>query len=195
MRISRDDWAMEMAIITAKRSTCLRRSVGCVLLNKRGHVISTGYNGVAAGQPHCNDLVPKAIHSSDPRVKVDRNSNSWVFKGKLTPIFNDKTIASELSQCVGFDDAYPYACSGAESLSGTNLDGCEAIHAEQNALLQCPDVYEIDTAYVTASPCMTCTKLLLNTNCRRIVFLEEYPHVSARALWENAGREWIKYCK
>jgi hypothetical protein len=39
--------------------------------------------------------------------------------------------------------------------SGTGLDVCEAIHAEQNALLQCKDVEQIDTAYVTAMPCMT----------------------------------------
>jgi len=57
-------------------------------------------------------------------------------------------------------------------------------------MLQCRDVYSIHTAYVTASPCMTCIKLLLNTSCERIVFVEEYPHVEARRLWEGAGRLW-----
>lgn len=71
-----------------------------------------------------------------------------------------------------------------------NLDGCQAIHAEQNALLQCRDVYAIHTAYVTASPCMTCVKLLLNTSCERIVYVEEYPHSAARDLWTGAGRSW-----
>lgn len=57
-------------------------------------------------------------------------------------------------------------------------------------MLQCRDVYAIHTAYVTASPCMTCIKLLLNTTCERIVFVEEYPHPEARKLWESAGRAW-----
>jgi dCMP deaminase len=149
-RPTRDEWAMELAVVTSRRATCLRRQVGCVLLNARGHVLATGYNGVAAGMPHCND--------------VDTD---------------------------GFGpDAHPWACSGAESPSGTNLDGCQAIHAEQNALLQCRDVYGIETCYVTASPCMTCVKLLLNTSCQKIIFAEEYPHSAAKELWINNGRVW-----
>lgn len=59
--------------------------------------------------------------------------------------------------------------------------------------MQCRDTMLIDTAYVTASPCVTCTKLLLNTSCKRIVFLEEYPHASAKDLWLKSGREWVQY--
>lgn len=150
-RLTRDEWAIRLAALTAERSTCCRRHVGCVLLNERGHVLSTGYNGVAAGLPHCNHHDP--FHP----------------------------------------EGLPNACQGAHAPSGTNLDGCQAIHAEQNALLQCKDTYQIHTAYVTASPCMTCAKLLLNTSCQRIIFVEEYPHNQAQSLWEAAGREWLKF--
>lgn len=153
MRLSRDEWALKLAMLTAQRTTCCRRAVGCVLLNARGHVLSTGYNGVAAGLPHCNEEKRK------------------VGSGKPMGIF-------------------PHACSGAKAPSGTNLDGCQAIHAEQNALLQCRDMYAIHTAYVTASPCMTCCKLLLNTSCQRIVYVEEYPHSAAKDLWTGAWRAW-----
>ena len=33
-----------------------------------------------------------------------------------------------------------HECPGANAPSGTNLDACQAILAEQNALLHCPDV-------------------------------------------------------
>ena len=82
------------------------------------------------------------------------------------------------------------ACPGAGLPSGRGLDLCEAIHAEQNALLQCRDAKEIETAYITASPCITCIKLFMNTGCKRIVFLEEYPHAAARNLWKG---EWIHH--
>ena len=165
-RISRDDWAMELALTTAKRSTCCRRQVGCVLLNSRGHVLSTGYNGVAAGLPHCNEVITK--QRSSPRSKVG-------------------VVTTE------YENTYPNACPGAFSPSGTNLDGCYAIHAEQNALLQCRDVWEIEVCVVTASPCISCCKLLLNTGCQVIVFREEYPHNDARSLWINSGRFWNKH--
>lgn len=82
-------------------------------------------------------------------------------------------------------------CAGANAPSGKGLELCEAIHAEQNALLQCHDVYSIDTCYCTASPCITCIKLLLNTSCQRIVFISEYPHPQSKVLWVAAGRTWI----
>ena len=88
-------------------------------------------------------------------------------------------------------DASP--CGGAHLPSGTGLELCEAVHAEQNALLQCADVDHIDTCYVTCAPCVTCVKLLLNTGCRRIVFRDAYPHMEVSyELWVvKGGREWV----
>ncbi len=82
-------------------------------------------------------------------------------------------------------------CEGAISISGTDLSKCEAIHAEINALLHCKDVYNINTCYVVSSPCLDCIKVLLNTSCKRIVFIEEYPHPEARLRWQRDGRIWI----
>lgn len=54
-RISWDEYFMEMAELAAKRSTCLRRQVGAVVVQDR-HVIATGYNGAPSGVPHCTDM-------------------------------------------------------------------------------------------------------------------------------------------
>lgn len=53
-RISWDEYFMEMAELTAKRSTCLRRHVGAVIVKDK-HVIATGYNGSPRGLSHCGD--------------------------------------------------------------------------------------------------------------------------------------------
>ena len=91
----------------------------------------------------------------------------------------------------GFVHCIDEPCEGADCPSGEGLDKCEAIHAEQNALLQCLDVNQIETAYCTTAPCIHCVKLLLNTGCQRIVFAEDYPHSDAsRKLWEKSGRSW-----
>lgn len=169
MRPTKDQWALQLARVTAKRATCLRRQVGCVLVNAKGHVLSTGYNGVAAGESHCNEV-----------------TGFYFIYGN--GVDHTKPLTG---QATGREDVYANACPGAQSPSGTNLDGCQAIHAEQNALLQCRDVHEIHTCYVTASPCLTCVKLLMNTSCEVIVFLEEYPHADARTLWLRSGeRLW-----
>lgn len=80
-------------------------------------------------------------------------------------------------------------CEGSELDSGLGLERCEAIHAEANALLQCPDVFTIKTTYCTTAPCIHCIKLLMNTSCKRIVFLDDYPHSRiSEELWFDSGR-------
>jgi dCMP deaminase len=137
MRLSVDDYFINLALAVSLRGTCVRRQVGCVLVDERDRVLSTGYNGVTSGQPHCVDS----------------------------------------------------PCPGANFASGTGLDECEALHAEQNAVVYCPNVSWIKTCYVTVSPCVSCVKLLLGTSCRRIVFAELYPQAKAVELWGT--REWI----
>jgi dCMP deaminase len=84
-------------------------------------------------------------------------------------------------------------CPGSRFPSGQGLHQCEAIHAEQNALMQCRNINEVHTVYTTSSPCIGCTRLLLNTGCKRVVFLEPYPHPEAQRLWEGLGRQWVHY--
>jgi dCMP deaminase len=138
-RPTRDELFTAIARLLASRSTCARRQVGCVLADKAGHVLATGYNGPAAGLPHCTEA----------------------------------------------------PCAGAEIATGVGLEVCEAVHAEQNALLQCQDVYSIDTCYVTCSPCLHCAKMLLNTSTRRIAFLDRYEghFLAVTRLWvDMSGR-------
>lgn len=54
-RPSWDEYFMEMAELTSKRSTCLRRHVGAVIVKDR-HIIATGYNGAPRGVAHCSDI-------------------------------------------------------------------------------------------------------------------------------------------
>jgi len=54
-RPSWDEYFMQMAELTATRSTCLRRNVGAVIVQNR-HIIATGYNGAPRGLAHCVEL-------------------------------------------------------------------------------------------------------------------------------------------
>ena len=55
MRPSWDEYYMEVAETIKKRSTCLRRQVGAILvMNNR--ILTTGYNGSPAGLRHCDEM-------------------------------------------------------------------------------------------------------------------------------------------
>ncbi|PIP19930.1 MAG: cytidine deaminase [Candidatus Omnitrophica bacterium CG08_land_8_20_14_0_20_41_16] len=54
-RPSWDEYFLEMAKLVAKRSTCLRRSVGAVIVKDK-RILATGYNGAPTGLKHCIDI-------------------------------------------------------------------------------------------------------------------------------------------
>jgi len=53
-RPSWDEYFLEVACLVAKRATCLRRSVGAVLVKDK-RILATGYNGSPKGMAHCLD--------------------------------------------------------------------------------------------------------------------------------------------
>jgi dCMP deaminase len=51
-RPSWDEYFLEVAGLVSKRSTCLRRHVGAVLVKDK-KILATGYNGAPSGVRHC----------------------------------------------------------------------------------------------------------------------------------------------
>jgi len=125
-RQSRNQYFLKIARLVATRSTCPRRFVGCVIINKHRHIKATGYNGVPKKFQHCINA----------------------------------------------------PCGGEKQKSSQGLNSCMATHAEQNALLQCDNVMDIDTIYITTSPCIVCAKLIANTSCKTVIYSDEYADTS-----------------
>ncbi|MHC1718230.1 MAG: cytidine/deoxycytidylate deaminase family protein [Acidaminococcaceae bacterium] len=50
-----DSYFMEMAQVASKRSTCMRRSVGAVIVKDK-RLLATGYNGTPRGMAHCEEV-------------------------------------------------------------------------------------------------------------------------------------------
>ncbi|NLM47177.1 MAG: cytidine deaminase [Firmicutes bacterium] len=55
MRPSWDHYFLEIATLVASRSTCLRRSVGAVIIKDK-RMLATGYNGAPSGLAHCEEV-------------------------------------------------------------------------------------------------------------------------------------------
>lgn len=54
LRPNWDQYFMQLASLAAQRSNCMKRRVGCVLVQER-RVISTGYNGTPRNLKNCNE--------------------------------------------------------------------------------------------------------------------------------------------
>ncbi len=54
-RPSWDEYFMAITALVAKRSTCLRRKVGAIVVKDR-RILATGYNGAPSGLRHCLEV-------------------------------------------------------------------------------------------------------------------------------------------
>ena len=79
--------------------------------------------------------------------------------------------------------------------SGTRLDECLCSHAEENAIVQAA-YHGISvkgaTLYSTFSPCLICTKMIINAGIDRVVYSLEYPlSGTASGLLAEAGVDLV----
>jgi len=72
-----------------------------------------------------------------------------------------------------FDHCISNPCAGASDSHGDNSN-CLAVHAEQNALLQCTDLDRARIMYVSCLPCFACSKMIANTNIRTVICKGDY---------------------
>jgi len=62
--------------------------------------------------------------------------------------------------------------------SGTRLETCTAVHAEQNALIQAGTNARGSTLYSTIVPCPICARMILNAQVSRVVYIDDYSDLS-----------------
>ena len=81
-------------------------------------------------------------------------------------------------------------CNGF-SESGKNLEECLCSHGEENAIVQASYhgiAIRDATLYTTYSPCLMCSKMIINAGIRKVVYNEAYPlNDTATAMLKEAG--------
>ncbi len=73
--------------------------------------------------------------------------------------------------------------------SGTRLETCTAVHAEQNALIQAGTHSRGSTLYSTIVPCPICARMILNAQVARVVYIGDYSDLAGLELLKQAGLE------
>jgi dCMP deaminase len=96
-------------------------------------------------------------------------------------------------------DGYNGTPSGFENIceDDNNVTKPYVLHAEANAitkLAKSNNNSEGATLYVTASPCLECSKLIIQSGIKRVVYGEKYRLADGIALLERANIE-VKYIK
>ena len=79
---------------------------------------------------------------------------------------------------------------------GTRLDECLCSHGEENAIVQASYhgiAIRDATLYTTYSPCLMCSKMIINAGIRKVVYNEAYPlNDTATAMLKEAGVDLVR---
>ena len=80
--------------------------------------------------------------------------------------------------------------------SGTMQEVCYAVHAEQNAICQAAKLgisLEGAVMYVTHQPCVICTRMIINSGIKKVIYKNGYPDEFAQELFRQSDVELIKF--
>jgi dCMP deaminase len=84
---------------------------------------------------------------------------------------------------------FPNACDSTEA------GRCGCIHSEQNALVKSPGTLRDKVAFVTASPCSACAKLMIQANVAFVFYREAYRDPRGVEILKSGGVVPVHYVR
>ena len=124
-RISKDEYYLNIALDVSKRSTCLRRHYGCVIVNN-DEIVATGYNGSPRGCENCCDRGKckrenaERYHGYEECDSVHAEQNALISAGRNRCIGGTIYLACETLKELKF----PYAAVEYEWVEDKNPVPC-----------------------------------------------------------------------
>lgn len=174
-----DPWFLELCQVVAKKSQCLSRKIGSVLVRDKS-VIAVGWNGPPRGIMTCDErwlIDTKLQKQAGFEMGVHRNSE--LYQNRL------EGICPRYVPEMGFK-------------SGQGLEWCIAQHSERATLISAAK-HGIQTngckLFMSCGiPCSPCLVEIINAGIEEIIVTKiEYYDQSAQYLLENSGLKYRVY--
>ncbi len=155
--------------------------------------------------PHASRMVPHMTNETFQRPDWDEyfmdiahvvsTRGNCIRRKVAAVVVSDRRIISTgyngtprgIANC--FEGGCPRCASDAPS--GESLGECICAHAEENAIVQAAYhgiAVKDSTLYCTLSPCLMCTKMIINAGIKEVVYETEYHFTEqSRELFATAG--------
>lgn len=199
-----------VAFAAASRSLCSRAQVGAAIVDTRGRIIATGYNGPPAGFQHfnqgCENWCPRAgSRKTEPPegFKEIRTFNYPHRSGTYCAPNDPNPGCSEIPTeevHLGVDEVLTNTEDGLAWLPREELfqgspdySDCPSLHAEANALMTSERVQrEGGSLYVTTDVCYPCAKLIANSGLAKVYVSDDGGDTSHRN--PSKSYEFLRDC-
>lgn len=181
-----DERCMAIAYVAKFNSGCISRQVGCAIFDGDNRCKSIGWNDPPAGQLPCSLRSVEELLNTDPSHGNYRCYSCYEQKGMVKKgegLFRDNLKTHTSKYIPHFSDLglnYPYCFSSRYNKFYGEKDkvNTRALHAEENAILRIGGTIEGGQMFVTASPCVLCSKKAYQVGIKRIVFLDPYSDIA-----------------
>lgn len=197
---SRDERCMSVAYVAKFNSGCISRQVGCTIVDEESAIQSVGWNDPPSEQLPCQLRYADEIC----RCGMDEYRYVWGLESKLFSRYelygevrqkdgrgksfvehikedvSDETLAALSEQGL----RHPYCFrSRYNKYKGTKDQvNTRSLHAEENTMLRLArsggQGLKGGTMYVTASPCVLCSKKAYQIGIKEIVYLDPYTDIA-----------------
>ncbi len=209
---TRDETLMTVAYCESLRSSCLKRRVGAVIVEKGGAVVSIAHNDVPEGAPSClnhpdyqwcaRDIILesfaaklKKCPSCGADISVDCDcvvcgQKLSAFTKRCPSCYQNPEIDYGCPRCKVrvFQTHLP---GGGSAGAGKLLDMCRALHAEETAIINLVKTGISDlsraTIYTTTFPCNQCANKIVGAGIGEVVYSEPYTMKEAWELFKEKG--------
>jgi dCMP deaminase len=124
------------------------------------------------------------------RMAEELAKRSTCARLQVGTVIADRSLESVVG--IGYNGnarGFPNRCDGSEA------GKCGCIHSEQNALVKAPGRMRRKVAFVTASPCVMCAKLMVQANVSHFFYREAYRDPAGLDVLRQAGITVVHYQK
>ena len=192
---SSDERCMSIAYVAKFNSGCISRKVGCTIVDKEYTVQSIGWNDPPSTQLPCQMRYADELYSEDNNEAIKEIKDKIYSKYELTGNIKNtgKTFVSCLKDNVNKQTVeglsnlglrYSYCFRSQYNMFTKTKDqvNTRSLHAEENTMLRLAksggNGLKDGIMYVTASPCVLCSKKAFQIGIREIVYLDPYTDIA-----------------
>ena len=192
---SRDERCMSIAYVAKFNSGCISRKVGCTIVDKEYTVQSIGWNDPPSTQLPCQMRYADELYSEDNDEAIKDVKDKIYSKYELTG--NIKNTGKTFVSCIrdnvnkqtvrslsnlGLRYSYCFRSQYNKFTGTKDQVNTRSLHAEENTMLRLAksggNGLKDGIMYVTASPCVLCSKKAFQIGIREIVYLDPYTDIA-----------------
>ena len=201
---TRDERCMSMAYVAKFNSGCISRQVGCVITGSDYTIKSVGWNDPPAPQLPCslrfvdelcdderckecsekNEIYSKFEMADSKHYIVKDENGENALEGNGFRDCLSKETGGSLDKVLEAGQSYPYCFRSRYNKYKGNKDAVNtrSLQAEENTMLRITKMGGLGLdggiMFVTASPCILCSKKAYQIGIKEIVYLDPYTDIA-----------------